>query len=551
MALREIGIASYHRRDWMGERGSELLDWIEAPPGDRWIRCGLPSFACQEVSYGELARRVRVAAAALGRAGVRRDDRVVLIASHSHALLAGLFGSLRAGATVSLVAPPRAFGDREAYRAHLRGVLAAAAPRLVLTQIPVEEARELAGDVPVLALDGIAAGDDDPGQAAAAPSDLAMLQFTSGSSGQARAVAISRRALAANVAAIHRWLAWTGDDGAAFWVPPYHDMGLIGGVYAPLAAGGNLWHLAPEQFIRRPIEYLRCLGRGGARLSAMPAFGLEYLTRRLTPEHLDGLDLSGVKAIVVGAELIDHEALARCERLLARAGLRPASLLPAYGLAETTLAVTGCRPGQAWTVRAPAGGGPGVVGCGQPLDDLEVEVVDATGTPVPDGTVGELVVRGPSLGSGYHPADVASASLTRFDGSRLVTGDACFRLGGEIFPVGRLGDSLKIRGQTIFAELLEAELHRRGHRREHHAILLGHIDGQPRVVWVAERLPDGEPVATLATLTRLVEGAHVSLVRVRAGTIPRTSSGKPRRRTLWHEVIHESQESHRQEDLDP
>jgi acyl-CoA synthetase (AMP-forming)/AMP-acid ligase II len=251
--------------------------------------------------------------------------------------------------------------------------------------------------------------------------------------------------------------------------------------------------------------------------------------------HLSGLDFSNVKAFVVGAELIDPDVLVRFERLLAPAGLQPGRVLPAYGLAEATLAVSGAPLGQRWTSRAPSSGGRPFVSCGRPLAGVSIAVVDESGRALADGTVGEIVCRGESVAAGYAGAADEAANAA-FSGGTLQTGDAGFLADGDLFPIGRMGDSLKVRGTALFAEHLESALHAAGYAREHNVVLLGLRDGRPAIVWISASA-SGVDHEMIAALQRLGEGAPVWCVLAARGAILRTSSGKPRRRVLWSDFI--------------
>jgi acyl-CoA synthetase (AMP-forming)/AMP-acid ligase II len=520
-----------------------LLGWLDVAAGATpSVHCAGADWSWQAWEHAELARLARATAAGLHAARLRRNDVVALIAPPGAHFVAGLFGTLLAGGTASIVAPPRAFQNAAEYDEHLKHVLATATPRLLITTEELRSALPASSALalPLVTIEALI----DSGLAAPTPAgrvlaDLALLQFTAGSSGRVRGVRVPYAALAANVTAIRRWLAWSQADAAAFWIPHYHDMGLIGGLFAPLASRCELWLMTPEQFVRRPLEYLRCFGQRGARLTALPTFGLDYVVRRLRPEHLRGCDFSAVKGLIIGAELVDAASLARFQALLEPFGLPPTALLPAYGLAEATLAVTGVPLGQRWSAHAPATGGPAVVGCGPALPGLEITIIDDDGIALPEGEPGEIVVRGPSLAAGYH-VHGDSDSLTCFDAHGLRSGDAGFVRAGQLFPLGRLGDSLKIRGRTLYAELLEAELHALGHAREHNAVLLGIRAGRPLVVWISERSGNAEPAdaerqaRARVRLAHLTEGAELNLLAVNKGTIARTSSGKPRRRFLWN-----------------
>jgi acyl-CoA synthetase (AMP-forming)/AMP-acid ligase II len=509
--------------------------WIENPPPGRFVYFASNTSAWQKHPYAELAELAMQIAHGVHRAGVRRNDAVAILSPLTARFIGALFGTMRAGATPVVIAPPRAFQDVKAYERHLLAVAESASLRLILT---TPELEPVLSSVPGLGIE-IMTTDDAlaEGQGANAPprrGDLALLQFTSGTTAQAHGVAVPYRHLETNVAAIRQWLEWTRDDAAAFWLPHYHDMGLIGGIISPLVSQCDTWLLTPELFVRSPLTYLRCFGTYGARLTALPGFGLDYITRRVRREDLRGMDFSGVKAFVVGSELVHAATLRAFSDLLEPVGLPRQALLPAYGLAEATLAVTGVPLGSMWAARAPADGGPTFVGCGPPVSDVRVVIVDEQGQPVADGRIGEIAIRGVSVNAG-HPL---SESPERSEADEwFLSGDAGFMADGQLFPVGRMGDSIKIRGRHLFAEQLDGELHRLGHSREHNTVLLGMRHGRAVLVWIAERSVRGDSGEALRLLSRLAEGADVALVDIGRGGIPRTTSGKPRRRVLWRDFI--------------
>ena len=523
-----------------------LLDWLRNPPGDRGVRC-LTESGWRLCSYDALADRARRTAAGLACSGVGDGAVVTLVQRSGPEFVAALFGAILAGATPSPLAPPQLFQEAGAYAEQAGARLARSRPAVI---VAAAEYRELLGPL----ADGCGARLVDPERLATAPpapvaepgAAAALLQFTSGTSGQARGVRVSRAALEANVHAIARWLKMTGSDGTASWLPVHHDMGLIGCLITPIVMGGDLWLMSPEDFIREPLRYLRCFDGGRARLTAMPAFALSHMARRLPPEMLAGIDLSALRTIIVGAERIDADALAGFAALGARAGLAPTALRPAYGLAEATLAVTGLELGVRWRTvhvdpeRLALGArlremesGVAVVGCGRPLAGVEVEVHGPAGERAENGTVGEIVVSGAGVADGYVDHDPDRPS--RIEGGRLRTGDAGFRLDGELFVLGRLGDALKLRGRHVFAEDLEAALVRSGIAPHRLAVVLGEHRGAGVAVAVLEGAAGERADTAVRLLRRRIEHARIVVVDAPRGTVQRTSSGKPRRRHLWQQ----------------
>jgi acyl-CoA synthetase (AMP-forming)/AMP-acid ligase II len=375
--------------------------------------------------------------------------------------------------------------------------------------------------------------------------DRALLQFTSGSSGRPRGVVVPYGALESNVAAIQRWLRMTPDDLTASWLPTHHDMGLVGCLLTPVAAQSRLWLSRPEEFIRRPVEFLRCFGEHGAALTAMPCFALAYIVRRVPPAALEGMDFSAWRAVIVGAERIGSAVLEDFSDLLAPRGFAHTALKTAYGLAEATLAVSALPLDEPWTtvvIRSQAfgravefdgvGGGDVVTGCGPPLPGLTVRVIDGDGSELADGHVGEITVAGPSVTPGC--VGGCGASPTRTAGSRLRTGDAGFMWEGQLYVLGRLGDSVKVLGRTLFAEDLELLAQRGGIPAERAAAVLGCRAGTPTAVVAFENVAADEAATALSVIRRRAAGVHVIGLAVPRGTIPRTSSGKPRRHRLWN-----------------
>jgi acyl-CoA synthetase (AMP-forming)/AMP-acid ligase II len=541
----------------LGPGAQPLLGWLDHPSAAKGIHfAGEAENAWTFWGYDQLAVLCRRMASGLIDCGVAPGDVVTIVERSGPVFVATLFGTMLAGATPSPVAPPMVFQDPDRYERHVQGLIAAAKPALIVTDSDLQD-RIAAISVPAGAAIGatVAAGAvmaDGDGGTTRGPADFALVQFTSGSSGHARGVRVPFHALEANVAAIQHWLAMSEEDATATWLPVHHDMGLIGCLITPIVNRSGIWVLEPEHFIRSPERYLRCFGALGARLTAMPNFGLDYIARRVSPESINGLDFSEWRALIIGSERVDPASMDAFCRLLGTAGFARRTLLPAYGLAEATLAVTGLPLAEepvavgvdvaslvlGAPVRLVTGSGDAqkgdaqkVVGCGWPLADFTVVIVDESGGPLPEGHVGEIVTQGPSVTAGYL-ADAQEAP-TSFTPQGLRTGDAGFLLDGQLFVLGRLGDSMKIRGRAVFAEDLETELVSAGLLRHRMAVLLGVHAGLPTAVAVVEEaaarwLTDAEDL-----LRRRVEGGRVVVLDAPRGTIEWTSSGKPKRRLLW------------------
>jgi acyl-CoA synthetase (AMP-forming)/AMP-acid ligase II len=362
-------------------------------------------------------------------------------------------------------------------------------------------------------------------------------------------VAVPSGALEGMIESIRRWLEMDGSGETVSWLPIQHDMGLIGCLLTPVVDASDVALMAPEAFLRRPSRYLERLS-GGVRRSALPGFAIDTLSRTVAPADVARLDLSGWRTLVVGAQRLDPGGIERFCGLLEPAGFDRRAVLPAYGLAEATLAVTGLPLRASWShvsVRAsslaagrrvePASAGEDavdVIGCGVPLEGVGVTVT-AGGAELEPGTVGEIVVRGASVASYLDGG--RSPSLTTFVDGALHTGDAGFLLDGQLFVLGRFGDSVKVRGTMLFAETVEAALVALGIPPHRVVALLGNRAGVPAVVALLERPRDGDTARAEAVLRRSAGGASTQVLEVPRGTIARTSSGKPRRRELWQAFV--------------
>ena len=538
-----------------------LLAWLDDPALDRGVHLAKPGNEWEFTSYRDLADRTARIGSCLIERGVRPGDVVALVQRSSPDFIACMFGAISIGATPCVVAPPFAYQGADRYERHASQLLRMADPATVVVD---EEALGRVTDIVrdfgwAQPLSAAELGDPGALRPARPPtrSDTALLQFTSGSSGVSRGVRISRGALESNLAGMRNWLGWTSELRSAMWLPVHHDMGLVGGVFNSVTNQSDFWLLQPEDFIRSPLRFLSCLSANRVGVTALPNFALAYILRRVRPADLDELSFDALRCVILGAERIDADLLRRFGKLLAYRGFDDRALLPAYGSAEATLAITGLRRGVGWTSSAPDSDKDSVrtepeaelVGCGPPLDGVTLAVVDEAGRPVPDGRIGEITVTGSTVATGY-TGDPGSASGTVLDGRCLHTGDAGFLRDGQLFVLGRLGDGLKVRGRMVFAESLEARLVEHGVPERRAAVLLGVRDGVATAA-VALELPKPEWVeAALGVLREEdLENTRLITLSLPRGGLAVTSSGKPRRRVMWQalcggelgtEVVHAS-----------
>ncbi|WP_330343264.1 AMP-binding protein [Streptomyces sp. NBC_00557] len=530
-----------------------LLDWLDAPRADRGVNILDLAGEWQYTPYSDLAEHTKAAAAAFTAAGVRPGDVVSIIHRNGPGFIAAFFGALAAGATPSPAVPPALFQDRAAYSRHVGAILDVAAPRVVVLEPELLDQlgpglRDL-GHHP-LALEettGTPAGSPSADRAALPPT--ALLQFTSGSSATPKGVAVSPQALHAQISILVRWLGFHSGNACGTWLPIHHDMGLVGMVLPSVVTQSNLWVMQPDQFITGASRWLRLLGSGRVQITAVPPFSLKHMLRRVRDEELTGCDFSKVRVNVVGAEPIDGSVLDEFTRRLAPFGWPSGALVPAYGLAEAVLAVSGkdldapvdrvlvdrgrLRLGEKVVVdsgEVPAAEALDLPASGRVLPGVTVEVRDEAGDPVPDGVLGEIVVGGVSLADGYRGHEPWPGEF--------VTGDAGFFWKERLYVLGRLGDSLKVRGVQLFAEDIEnalSGLEALGKVR--YSVVLGSLDGRDTVAALVVKRPGEWSEEVYRALRRQARGLRVVVAAVNRGALRRTSSGKPKRRAMFEQLM--------------
>jgi acyl-CoA synthetase (AMP-forming)/AMP-acid ligase II len=535
-----------------------LDNWLQSPRIDRGVHVAEPDGHWTSHPYHELAGRAR------GTAELLRDNRiaarstVLVLCSQPDDFVAGLFGVLAAGCTPSPVATPLTFGSAARYSEHLRTLARVSGCTAVLTEKALEPlARDALADkaLAVIVTGGVLARSDQDHSLTAFP-DRVLLQFTSGSSGFPKGVPLTGDNLCTNLIAMRRWLRLAPDDCHVSWMPHYHDFGLIT-MLENIVFQRDLRIMTPYEFLCNPARWLRCISDEHAELAAGPSFGYAYVAHKVSPESLAGADFSNWRVASLGGERVDPAAVAEFTRLVEPFGFRPAALAAAYGMAEATVAVAGAIPGKGSIVRrvesagfrfgepvrlgraVPLGSdlpadGIWLTGCGAPVDGVAVEIVDENGDPLPDGCVGEIRVRGASVVSGYLGLD-----SDRFSPRGFHTGDSGVLADGELFVIGRIGDSMKVHGKAVHAEDLELEIAAElGVTQNQLAVLLGTHDTVDLAVALIPAKMNDALVGRVVMLmrARTAESVAIAVLRCRDAAIERTSSGKPRRRVMWKAV---------------
>ncbi len=434
------------------------------------------------LTYGELDRRAQAIAARLQQAGLA-GARALMLYPSGLDFVAAFFGCLYAGVVAVPAYPPRR--NRNADRIE-RVVRDAGASIVLSTEHALKRTDGMLDhDAELRQLSWWATDRVGDAEAAAwkppmvAPDDLAFLQYTSGSTGDPKGVMLSHRNLLANAAVIRQGFETAHDDLAVFWLPLYHDMGLIGGIIEPLFAGTYCTLMSPAHFLQKPLRWLEMISSIGATVSGGPNFAYDLCAERVTDEQAAKLDLSRWSLAFNGAEPIRAETLNRFAQKFAISGFRRDAFYPCYGLAESTLLVAGGKrstPHRTRTVDAaqlqagraiepdpasPVDQMQTLVACGHGLLDQNVRIVDPeTKVECVAGEIGEIWVAGDSVAGGYWrrpelSAEVFDNSLPGDSKSYLRTGDLGLIDSTGLYVMGRCKDLVIIRGVNYYPQDIE------------------------------------------------------------------------------------------------
>ena len=392
--------------------------------------------------------------------------------------------------------------------------------------------------------------------------NLAFLQYTSGSTGEPKGVMVSHGNLLHNSSLINQCFQDTRDSQGVSWLPPYHDMGLIGGVLQPIYVGASMTLMSPVTFLQRPLRWLKAISRYRATTSGGPNFAYDLCVNQITPEQKASLDLGNWQLAFTGAEPVRTETIERFAAAFATCGFRKEAFYPCYGMAETTLIVSGgvkdslpiskTVQGEALELNKVIAassselGTKTLVGCGQRVGEQQIIIVNPdTLTCAEEDEVGEIWVSGESIAQGYwRKAKQTQATFQAYladskEGPFLRTGDLGFLQKGELFVTGRLKDLIIIRGRNHYPQDIELTID-----NSHPAVRQGYgaafaveVKGEERLVIAQEikrsylRNLDAEPIinAIRKEVVQQHELRPFAILLLKTGTIPKTSSGKIRR----------------------
>ena len=539
----------------------EVLEWHAARNPDRRHVTVLQdeSTVLATMTYGELSMAARAVAAGLIARDIVPGDRVALMLPTGTDFFTAFFGILYTGAVPVPIYPPMQLSQLEDYLRRQAGILRNAQARILVT---VPEALRLGGLlrglVPSLsAIESV--GNLTVATAPAAlptlrdPAATALIQYTSGSTGDPKGVVLSHGNLLANMRAIIKAIDATSADVLLSWLPLYHDMGLIGAWLAPLYLGVPCFIMSPLSFLARPQSWLWAGHRYRATVSAAPNFAFELCLKQVDDADLEGLDLSSLRYVANGAEPVSIHTLRRFTERFGRYGFSPRAMAPVYGLAECAVALALPPPGRgpvidrvqrdalsrretAEPARPDDPNAIEIIACGRPVPGHEIRIVDDGGRELAERREGRLEFRGPSATSGYFRNEAKTRELFR-DGW-LDSGDRAYMANGDVFITGRIKDIIIRAGQHIYPHEVEDAV----------GDIPGLIKGAVAVFGVVESASGTERIVILAettavdaaqrdqlkarartVVTDILGSPPDDIVLVQPGTVPKTSSGKIRR----------------------
>ena len=504
-------------------------------------------------SYAELMKQARRVANGLRDQGVQPGDPVILVMTNPQAAILTILGCMMLGSPPTPVYPPLnlkavpgflRFIKHVAVRSAATGIIAEGQPYAFLGSVPhqTKTVRDVV-KFETLVRDGSEDEFSDP------ENTVAFLQFTSGSTSEPKGVVVSHRGLAANLWMIRQASHMSESSCVVTWLPVYHDMGLIGTVLNAITLPCDLVVLPPILFLRKPRLWLELITEHRGTHTAAPNFAFGICARRIP--DVSGLNLSSMTTFICGAEPVLPATMERFVAHFQPAGLNPGALVPAYGLAEATLAVTftpflrGLKSDRvdlaalsesrfAKPSNAQDGHSISIASCGEALPGLSVRVATEEGLQLSDRKVGEVHVRGPSVTPGYIGDENATRDSKTSDGW-LKTGDLGYIVNGELYICGRIKDLIIIRGKNFHAHDVESIASEVPGIRTGNVVAFSSArqSGEGLIV-IAETRKGNDPESLKRNVRKHIsESLGITpdeVILVPAATLPKTSSGKLKRR---------------------
>jgi len=504
-------------------------------------------------SFPDLLDKAKRTLAGLQRIGMKPGDKAIISLDNSSEIIPALWACFMGGIIPALLQPPVSFTEHNPAAEKAEKVFRLLEnPQVILSHSHFEAwlnsgiQRKNLVDLADVPLDH-----NQPGLPSLNTSALAMIQFSSGSTGDPKGVMLSHHNIISNLADIIRGIRLIPEDHPLTWMPLYHDMGLIGFHFTPLYTGCSQYFIEPADFIKNPFLWLDQLSVKKSTVIGCPNFGQALVNRYISRKKKQSWDFSSIRVVFNGAEPISVPTMYEFIAHLSPFGFRAEAMLPAYGMAEATLAVTFpaleaapevisynrmrllregiaqvADPGEEDVIR--------LVNLGRPLNYCAVEVRDETGAPLPADRVGQVLVKGENVTQGYYNDPEATAQA--WSGTWLKTGDLGFLHDGDLFIMGRSKDIIFVNGANYYSHDLEAIALEVPGVSTGKIVMAGYFDeaeGRDKVITFLVG-PDSEGTRSLFQEIRqhflnTLGLALDLLIPIRSGDIPRTSSGKLQR----------------------
>lgn len=548
---------------------------LSAPREKAFVTMWLDDDAEQTFTFGEFIDWSNAQAASFKELGLRKGDTVILIMPQGVALMAAFAGALLLGAVPAILAYPTFKVEPSKYRFGLSGVSANLNARLVVVDdsFPDEFLESVSlGDQSKLVRINSAAPTSENGSVThipCEPQDLAFIQHSAGTTGLQKGVALSHGAVLRQLTHLASALEIRSSDRIYSWLPLYHDMGLVACFILPMVFHLHVVMQSPTDWVLQPESMLHLVSKYKCTLSWVPNFTLQFLARRVKPEDRERYDLASIRSLINCSEPVRAESMDAFAAAFAPCGLQPTALQSSYAMAENVFAVTqsgisGAKaPVRTWIdtgkyqserIAVPVEKGSARAACfvssGQCLVNNEVRIVSEHGRALPDGHVGEILIRSDSMLDGYYNRpDLTALSLR--DGWYW-SGDLGFLQDGELYVTGRKKDLIIVGGKNIYPQDVEeiAFGHPAIHDGRAVAFACYNADlGTEEIVLVAE-VEERTDLGDSSTIDRAIRGAVVAELGVAPGAIylkpPRwivkSTAGKPARSATREKLLAEHPE---------
>jgi len=554
--------------NWTVRRGVEAAKTVN-PRADAGMRFILEDGSEKKFTFRELEEEVIRRARWLLSLGLQKGDHVAFIMPGPLDFVLTFLGATYTGIVPVPLYPPMGFGKLDAYVRDTARTLEIAKVKVLVTQKKVEPILwSLLGKVPTLKDLVCVERFEGPAPASAPepfvvhPDDTCFLQFTSGSTAAPKGVVVTHRSLGANGYHIMQsgLEVDIANDLAVSWLPLYHDMGLIGFVISPLTAGLETCFIPTLSFIKKPSVWMETISKHKGTITFAPNFAYGLATKRTAAEKVATMDLSRLRILGAGAEPNNPQTLAAFMQHFAPAGLKPEAMMPVYGMAEATLAMSFSRldeplrteqldgeiyatEGRAVPLAADQQAARTVVefvSCGWVFPEHKIEIMDEDGRVLPDRKVGEVVFSGASVAAGYFENGEATSKSFKSNGLR--TGDLGYLADGELFVTGRKKDLIILNGRNYDPQSIEWVVAEIPGVRQGNVIAFSRPGNNTEELVVVAETKEKEDLQALATAIREAIREHhqmnpADIVLLPAGALPKTTSGKLQRQKARTQYI--------------